>query len=129
LREISDKETALKTYHRLESSVNNIRMTHITLKEQILEAEQNFKLLQQDSKYYSNEIQKLHEKIDFGIYNFLKQEKIENTEKENMATNMKAKKKLEEELEEASKSIEVLEKQREKLNTMKELKVNFFIIK
>jgi len=122
LREISDKETALKTYHRLESSVNNIRMTHITLKEQILEAEQTFKLLQQDSKYYSNEIQKLHEKIDFGIYNYLKQEKIENTEKENMVNNMQAKKKLEEELEEASKSIEVLEKQREKLNTMKELK-------
>jgi len=101
-------------------------MTHITLKEQILEAEQAFKLLKEDSKYYSNEIQKLHEKIDLGIYNYLKQEKIETTEKENMETNMEMKKKLEEELEEASKSIEVLEKQREKLNIMKELKVIFF---
>ncbi|ORX80966.1 hypothetical protein BCR32DRAFT_16586 [Anaeromyces robustus] len=122
LREISDKETALKTYHRLESSVNNIRMTHLTLKEQLLEADQALKILQQDSKYYSNEIQKLHEKIDFGIYNFLKKETIENTEKENMVNNMEIKKKLESELEEVTKNIEDLEKQKEKLNLMKELK-------
>jgi len=127
LREISDKETALKTYHRLESSVNNIRITHATLKEQILEAEQAFKILKQDSKYYSKEIERLHEKIDFGIYNFLKQEKVENAEKEKMTTNMEINKKLENELEEASKSIEALEKQREKLNIMKELKFREFI--
>jgi len=128
LREISDKETALKTYHRLESSVNNIRMTHITLKEQLLEADQALKILQQDSLYYSAEIQKYHEKIDLGIYNYLKQEKVENSEKEKMMSNMEVKKKLEVELEEVSKNIEDLEKQREKLNTMKELKVFIIIV-
>ncbi|XJO72474.1 hypothetical protein BDV3_003585 [Batrachochytrium dendrobatidis] len=102
LRVIREKDTQLKLHRRLETTVNNIKMSTPSIRKQAEDYRRQLEFAKADEKFYHKENTRLRKLIDVATYDFLMQEKVETNEMEELQEQVAANKRLESELESAS---------------------------
>ncbi|RKO93586.1 hypothetical protein BDK51DRAFT_24341, partial [Blyttiomyces helicus] len=98
LRTIREKESLLKHSHRLETTVNNIRMSTPAILKQRADLERELELAGRDEKHFRKEVTELRKAIDLLLYEFLKQEQAETRDGERLTAQLSVNRKMEEEL-------------------------------
>lgn len=84
LRAIRDKDVYLKLHARLELTVANIKMSTPNIMKQAEDLKRQLEAVKVDERYYKKETSILQEKIDALMLDFLKQDKLEKADSENL---------------------------------------------
>nr|KAJ3418146.1 hypothetical protein HK105_000281 [Polyrhizophydium stewartii] len=101
LRVIREKDTQLKLHRRLETTVNNIRMSTPTIRKQSEDLRRQLDFAKSDERFYRKENSRLRKLIDMATYDFLRQEGLEKKETDALQEHVAANRRLEGELDEA----------------------------
>eukprot|EP00842_Homolaphlyctis_polyrhiza_P000705 jgi/Hompol1/1635/HPOL_002745-RA len=122
LRVIREKDTQLKLHRRLETTVNNIKMSTPTIRKQSEDFRRQLEFVKSDEKFYRKENIRLRKLIDIATYDFLKQEKVEKSEAETLMEMLATNRKLEAELEAAANECQEHARKVEEIKLEKDLK-------
>ncbi|KAJ3088001.1 hypothetical protein HK102_009803 [Quaeritorhiza haematococci] len=129
LRAIRDKESQLKQYRRLETTVNNVRMTTPILRQQNEEYQRQLEATQREAKTIRATIADLKKEIDLALFEFLKQQSVEKTEMDRAQALYTENRKLHEELERAETKFADMNRKLDQLKAERELKHKHKVIK
>ena len=123
LRVIREKDTQLKLHHRLETTVNNIKMSTPTILKQTEDYRRQYDQIKCDEKYYQKESQRLRKQIDLFTYDFLRQDKVEKKEDAILTELMQGNRELDEELEKVTLEAQNLSRTVDSIKMDKDIKV------
>ena len=82
LKVIRDRDTHLKLFRRLTTSLNNIKMAIPTIQTQKDELRRQMHASQADEKYQKNRLAEIRKDIDICLFDFIRMEKVEKSEAE-----------------------------------------------
>ncbi|KAI8998429.1 hypothetical protein BC832DRAFT_235383 [Gaertneriomyces semiglobifer] len=122
LRTLREKDSLLKSFCRLETTVNNIRLSTPLLEQQLVEHKRQVESAKRDEKHFRKQCQELRKQIDLLMYDFLKADNGERAEGELLARELGVNRRMEEELEERIAATAGLRKQLDEVSVEKEIK-------
>ena len=122
LKCIREKDTHLKLFRRLTTSVNNIKMSTPTIRKQHDELKRTLDSTIADEKYHKKRLSELRKEIDIALFDYLKMEKVEKNETEQVRATLARNQELEETLDDLSSKANESYRQVEDLKMEKDLK-------
>ncbi|KAJ3111374.1 hypothetical protein HDU96_005763 [Phlyctochytrium bullatum] len=122
LRAIRDKEVQLKIHRRLETTVNNVNTSTPTIRKQADEYASQLEQQLREDKFYRKRMQELRREIDLMLYDYLKKEDLEKTEREKAMAQAELNRRMEAELDAVVERSSELQRQYEALNAEKDLR-------
>ena len=123
MRAIREKEGLIKTERRLDTTVNNIKLSTPLLLRQQEELKQNLQYIGMEDKELRGNVQVLRKDIDLALYDYLQQNQLEQGELEKAERYHQLNKKLDKDLEVEVKKFSELNRHVEEINSDRSLRV------
>ena len=124
LKLIRERDIHLKLYRRLTTTVKNIKMTGPILKKQQEELESQLEESINEEKYHKSRLADLKKEIDIALFDFLKIDKHDRTEADNVRFLQERNREVEKDIEKLKSNAKELFREAERLKTERDLKVN-----
>ncbi|KAJ3409840.1 hypothetical protein HDV05_004193 [Chytridiales sp. JEL 0842] len=122
VRTIREKETQLKTHRRLQTTVNNIKMSTPLILRQAADHARLLEAAKREEVYQQKRMAELRKEIDMQLFEYLQLEEGEKTEEEKAGAQRELNRRMELELEEVRARRLELSRGLESLKAEKELK-------
>ncbi|KAJ3233161.1 hypothetical protein HDU81_002463 [Chytriomyces hyalinus] len=122
LRAVREKEIQLKTHRRLESTVNNVKMSGPMIRKQLDDYNRELEMLKREERIQQKNMAEMRKTIDVGLYKYLKLSGVEKEENEKMAAQQELNRRMELELEEVMERRNALTRQIETLTGDRDIK-------
>ncbi|KAI8612195.1 hypothetical protein BC830DRAFT_1067947 [Chytriomyces sp. MP71] len=122
LRAVREKEIQLKTHRRLESTVNNVKMSGPMIRKQLEDYNRELEMLQREERIQKKKMAEMRKTIDVGLYKYLKLNNVEKDENDKMSAQHELNRRMEKELEEVMERRNALIRQIETLTGDRDIK-------
>ncbi|KAJ3348828.1 hypothetical protein HDU83_001030 [Entophlyctis luteolus] len=122
LRAVREKEIQLKLHRRLETTVNNVKMSGPMIRKQLEDFTMQLEMLKREEKHQRRRMAEMRKTIDMGVFKYLKLNNAEKEENEKMLAQHELNRRLEKELEEVMTRRNALERQIENLTGERDIK-------
>ncbi|KAI9339290.1 hypothetical protein BDR26DRAFT_803168 [Obelidium mucronatum] len=122
LRAVREKEIQLKTHRRLETTVNNVKMSGPSIRKQLADFNRELEMLQREEKHQKKRMIEMRKSIDVGLYKYLKLSGSEKEENDKMSAQAELNRRMENELEEVMERRSALGRQIETLTGERDIK-------
>ncbi|ORY51485.1 hypothetical protein BCR33DRAFT_656040 [Rhizoclosmatium globosum] len=122
LRAVREKEIQLKLHRRLETTVNNVKMSGPMIRKQLEDYNRELEMMQREEKIQKRRMAEMRKSIDVGLYKFLKLSGTEKEENDKMSAQVELNRRMEKELEETIERRAALGRQIETLTGERDIK-------
>ncbi|KAJ3130897.1 hypothetical protein HK100_007240 [Physocladia obscura] len=129
LRAVREKEIQLKLHRRLETTVNNVKMSGPMIRKQLDDFGRELEMLQREDRFQKKRMVEMKKLIDVGLYKYLKLSGSEKEENDKMAAQLELNRRMEKELEVVAERRAALARQIEALTGERDIKASFIYLK